>query len=58
MNVNIENGALMMEIIAPPSKSFAHRYLISAFLSGEECLIKNAGKSKDVLATLSALKAL
>ena len=45
-------------IFAPPSKSFAHRYVIAAFLSGKKCVIENAGYSDDVNATIDALKSL
>ncbi len=43
------------EVFAPPSKSYAHRFLICAFLSKTSGYIKNVGGSKDVLATLTAL---
>lgn len=58
MIARIKSGRISGEIIAPPSKSFAHRYLISAYLSNKECYIRNVGNSKDVLATLGALKSL
>lgn len=45
-------------VFAPPSKSFAHRYIIAAFLSGKKCVIENAGDSDDVNATIGALKSL
>ena len=45
-------------IYAPPSKSAAHRYFISAFLSGGECEIDNVVFSEDVKATLNCLKVL
>lgn len=44
------------KITAPPSKSAAHRYLISAFLSGGECKIDNVTLSEDVKATINCLK--
>ncbi|MBE5743390.1 MAG: 3-phosphoshikimate 1-carboxyvinyltransferase [Clostridiales bacterium] len=44
------------EITAPPSKSFAHRILICAYLSGRRVKINNIGSSDDVLVTLNALK--
>ena len=43
---------------APPSKSMAHRYLIGAALSKEECVISGVDYSEDVLATIECLKAL
>ena len=46
------------EVFAPPSKSYAHRFIISAFLSKESGFIKSVGTSKDVLATLNALSSI
>ena len=43
---------------APPSKSMAHRYLIGAALSGEECTLSGVDYSEDILATLDCLRAL
>ncbi|MBQ2932278.1 MAG: 3-phosphoshikimate 1-carboxyvinyltransferase [Clostridia bacterium] len=42
----------------PPSKSYAHRAIISAFLSGGDCKIENIKLSDDISATLSCMKAL
>ena len=56
MNVRINPSQLSGKIKAPASKSFAHRIIISAFLSGKKCVIDGVGNSKDVLATLSALR--
>ena len=58
MRVKISPFVSCGEITAPPSKSFAHRYIIAAFLSGKSCLIKNAGESDDVNATVSVLTSL
>ncbi len=56
MNVKITpNKQISGEVLAPPSKSYAHRYIISAFLSKQAGFIKNVGNCKDVLATLTAL---
>ncbi len=56
MNVLITpNKQISGEVLAPPSKSYAHRYIISAFLSKQAGFIKNVGNCKDVLATLTAL---
>lgn len=52
----IKPTMLSGEITAPPSKSFAHRILICAYLSGRQVKINNIGCSDDVLATLNALK--
>ena len=45
-------------ITAPPSKSYAHRLVIAAFLSGEKTRVIGAGRSKDVAATLNALSSM
>lgn len=58
MDILISPAPLSGIIPAPPSKSYAHRYLIAAYLSGEKTVIKNAGMSTDVLATVGALTAL
>ena len=44
-------------VLAPPSKSFAHRALICGALS-EKSVIKNIAFSKDIEATINCLKAL
>ena len=46
------------EISAPPSKSMAHRYLIGAALTKENCVISGIEYSQDILATIDCLKAL
>ena len=43
---------------APPSKSMAHRFLISAFISGQRCNFEGVDFSEDVLATIDCLSAL
>ena len=43
---------------APPSKSFAHRYLIGSVLSRGKCVIKNIADSDDISATLSCIEQL
>ena len=58
MQIVVKSSKLNGEIIAPPSKSYAHRILISAFLSGGKVKVINAGNSDDVNATLKALKSL
>ena len=58
MIVNITPNALSGVVSAPPSKSYAHRLIISAYLSGGKVKIKNTGNSADVNATVTALKAL
>lgn len=46
------------EVSAPPSKSFAHRYLIGSVLSRGKCVIKNIANSDDISATLSCIEQL
>ncbi len=57
MNVKIFKSTPKGEIKAPPSKSFSHRYLISAMLCKNESTIYNVTLSDDILATLDCLKA-
>lgn len=58
MNVHIKPSKIQGEIVAPPSKSYAHRILIAAYLSGERVNVSNVGNSDDVLATINALRSL
>lgn len=58
MKVKITPFNAAGSIFAPPSKSFAHRYVIAAFLSGKDCVIENVGLSDDVSATLAAVTSL
>ena len=45
-------------VAAPPSKSFAHRFLIAAALKKGRTVIKNIGSSADVMRTCDCLTAL
>lgn len=45
-------------VTLPPSKSVAHRALLAAALSGGSCTVSPIDPSKDMLATLSAIRAL
>lgn len=54
VNVSVANGQMM----APPSKSMAHRYLICAALSNGTSKIHNVDFSQDIKATLECIKAL
>ena len=45
-------------IMAPPSKSMAHRYMIAAALANGESIIDNINYSEDVLATIDCIRAL
>ncbi len=56
--VTINPSHLSGRIKVPPSKSYAHRAVISAFLSGGECKVSNLNLSEDILATLSCITAL
>lgn len=58
MKVKISPSKLNGEFYAPPSKSFAHRIIICAALSGGKCNIYNIHKSEDILATISCVSAL
>ncbi len=55
MNVKIEKGVARGKIGAPPSKSMAHRLLISAALADGVSTIRGVSKCEDVLATLDCL---
>lgn len=57
MIVSFEKSTAFGEILAPPSKSMAHRYLICGALS-DKSEIKNIDFSEDIKATLSCLEAL
>ena len=57
MIVSFEKSTAFGEMLAPPSKSLAHRYLICGALS-EESEIHNIDFSEDIKATLGCLEAL
>lgn len=57
MTVKIEKSIASGRIVAPPSKSMAHRYLICGALS-KGSVIKGVDLSKDIEATIGCLKAL
>lgn len=56
--VKITPSPLCGTVNIPPSKSFAHRAVISALLSGETTVIKNIDLSADITATLNCAKQL
>lgn len=58
MKVKILSSKTSGEVSAPPSKSFAHRYLIGSVLSRGKCVIKNIADSDDISATLSCIERL
>lgn len=57
MKVTINKGTAFGRVVAPPSKSMAHRYLICGALS-EESVISGISYSADIKATLSCLEGL
>ena len=56
MNVRIKKGLLKGTINVPSSKSLTHRAIIAASLANGKSIIKNINKSKDIEATISAMK--
>lgn len=58
MKVKILPSKTSGEVSAPPSKSFAHRYLVGSVLSRGKCVIKNVADSDDISATLSCIEQL
>ncbi len=57
MKVRFYPSQLKGAVTAPPSKSVAHRLLLSAGLAAGESAIENVALSEDVSATLSCLRA-
>lgn len=58
MNARIEKSVALGCVVAPPSKSMAHRYLICAALSPLKSTISNLSLSDDIIATINCLRAL
>ncbi len=58
MNITIKPGKLNGRITAPPSKSYAHRMLLSAAFTDGQSEISGISSSEDMLATLNCLTAL
>ncbi len=58
MTVTLQAGRAIGTVCAPPSKSMAHRLLISAGLAQGESVIHGISDSLDVLATISCLRAM
>ncbi len=58
MNVTIRPGKLKGDVTVPPSKSMAHRLVIAAALSKGTSTVKNLSFSKDITATINAMRAL
>lgn len=57
MTIRVEKSKANGTVVAPPSKSVAHRALICGALT-EKSIIKNIAMSKDIEATLSCLSSL
>lgn len=58
MKIRIEKGTAKGRITAPPSKSMAHRLLISAAMCDGVSTVRGISSCEDVLATLDCLSAL
>lgn len=58
MKAIIEPGNATGKVLAPPSKSMAHRMLIGAGLAGGISAVRNIELSEDIKATLGILEAL
>ncbi len=58
MNVRIKPGLLKGNLVIPPSKSLSHRAIIAAGLAKGKSVISNVLYSKDILATIDAIKAI
>ena len=54
----IAKGIARGTVTAPPSKSYAHRLLLAAFLGGRRTTVSNVDLSNDILATIDCIKAL
>ncbi len=58
MQVKILPGTACGSVVAPPSKSMAHRYLIAAALAKGKSTVRGIEYSQDILATIDCLRAL
>ena len=58
MQATIVPGIAQGTVLAPPSKSMAHRYMIAAALSDGKSLIDNISYSEDILATIDCIRAI
>ena len=57
MNVTITPNKLSGDVIIPPSKSLSHRAIIAASLANGKSVISNVLYSKDIIATINAMRA-
>ena len=58
MSISITPKKISGEVLVPPSKSMAHRAIICASLARGRSVITNIEYSKDIQATISAMKAM
>ncbi len=58
MNITVKPAHLSGNVVAPPSKSMAHRYLIAAAMANGVSVIDGISDSEDMKATLSLISAL
>ncbi len=58
MQVEIKPGIARGTVLAPPSKSMAHRYLIAAALAKGSSTVRGIDFSQDILATMDCLRSL
>ena len=58
MDVTIIPGPLTGKVSPPPSKSMAHRLIITAALGSGDCTLQNVAFSQDIDATLRCMEAL
>lgn len=57
MNVTIKSHMLSGDVVIPPSKSLSHRAIIAAALANGKSVISNVLYSKDIIATINAMRA-
>ncbi len=57
MNVTIKSHMLSGDVVIPPSKSLSHRVIIAAALAKGKSVISNVLYSKDIIATINAMRA-
>ncbi len=57
MQIKIRKSILSGDLLARPSKSFAHRYLFASCLSSGESIISNIDFSDDIKASLNCINA-
>ena len=56
--IEIKKSKASGKVIAPPSKSYAHRLLIAAALSNKPCKLQNIELNNDVRSTIKCLEAM